>query len=147
MTVVSTGAVIARSMLVVTVVHTVVVASADTACTMVVRTLVSANDCAVGVVSTLAAGVVSTFSVGDGCSVGLSSESGGTDTTWRSVVVTVVHSVEVASAATARTRVVKTSVIEGNACEELVVAAAVSAVDAGAGDVSTFDVFAAVDEA
>jgi hypothetical protein len=59
--VVSAGAVTARSIEVVRVTHCVVVASADTACTMVVRTVVSANDCTVGVVSALAAGDVSLF--------------------------------------------------------------------------------------
>ena len=79
--VVSAGAVTARSMLVVIVVHWVVVASADTACTMVVRTVVSAYDGAVGVVSTFAAGVVSLFCVADGCSVGFEFTNGLTDTT------------------------------------------------------------------
>lgn len=58
-----------------------VVASADTACTIVVRTVVSANDCTVGVVSAFAAGVVSLFSVADGCSVGIGFTNGLTDTT------------------------------------------------------------------
>jgi hypothetical protein len=62
----------------------------------------------------------------------------------------VAHSVEVASAATARTNVVNTFVNEGSVWEELV-SVAVSAVDAGAGDVSTLEAFAldfaAADEA
>jgi hypothetical protein len=139
--VVSAGAVIARSMLVVRVTHFVVVASADTACTMVVRTVVSAYDGTVGVVSTFAAGVVSMFWVPDGWKVGIDFANGLGDTTWRSVVVIVVHSVEVASAATARTNVVNTLVIEGSVCVELVTAAG-CAVDAGAGDVSTLEAFA-----
>jgi len=53
----------------------------------------------------------------------------------------VVHSVDVASAATARTNVVNTLVIEGSVCVELVTAAG-RAVDAGAGDVSTLEAFA-----
>ena len=61
-----------------------------------------------------------------------------------------VHSVEVASAATARTNVVNTFLIEGSVCVELV-AAGGCAVDAGAGDVSILEafalVFAAPDEA
>lgn len=117
---------------------------------MVVRTVVSAYDGTVGVVSTFAAGVVSLFSVADGCSVGFEFTNGLTDTTWRNVVVTVSHSVWVASAATARTNVVNTFVNEGSVYEELV-AAAVSALDAGAADVSAFEVFAldfaAADEA
>jgi hypothetical protein len=79
--VVSAGAVIARSTVVVMVDHCVVVASADTACTMVVRTVVSAYDCTVGVVSAFAAGVVSLFSVADGCSVGTDITNGLGDTT------------------------------------------------------------------
>jgi hypothetical protein len=139
--VVSAGAVIARSILVVSVTHFVVVASADTACTMVVRTVVSTYDGTVGVVSTFATGVVSMFWVPDGWTVGIDCTNGLGDTTWRSVVVIVVHSVEVASAATARTNVVNTFVMEGSVCVELVTAA-VCAIDAGAGDVSTLEAFA-----
>lgn len=103
--------------------------------------MVSAYDGTVGVVSTFAAGVVSLFSVAGGCSVGFELTNGLTDTTWRNVVVTVSHSVWVASAATARTNVVNTFVNEGSVCDELV-AATVSALDAGAGDVSTLEAFA-----
>lgn len=106
--------VIARSRLVVMVTHNVVVASAETACTYVVRTVVSGKvGCAVDVVSTFAAGVVWLFSTGAGCTVRLESGAAAmvTDTALRIVVTTVVHCVDVASAATANTNVVTTFVI------------------------------------
>lgn len=77
------------------------------------RTVVSATvGCAVGVVSTFAAGVVWLFSTGVGCTVALESAAAMvTDTALRIVVTIVVHCVDVASAATANTSVVTTFVI------------------------------------